>query len=146
MKRTRKIVVLSVLFAAAAVTLLLAQANYGGFKDVGAAMVTYKNICLEGSAGAGQDLCVARGSAGHITFLTGNGATNPDAVGSCTASAATTCVVTFTTAFTAAPNCVVTDQTTQTNGALKALPTTTTLTITTPASSSDKFSYMCFGS
>ena len=145
MKRTRKIVVLSVLFAAAAVTLLLAQANYGGFKDVGAAMVTYKNICLEGTAGAGQDLCIVRGTAGHITFLTGNAGANKDAVGTCTAAASTTCTVTFATAYTAAPVCIVTDQTTAANNALKATPTTTTLTITT-TSSSDVFSYACFGS
>jgi hypothetical protein len=54
-------------------------------------------------------------------------------------------VITFTTAFTAAPVCNVTDQTTAANNALKATPTTTTLTITT-TSSSDVFSYMCFGS
>jgi len=64
--------------------------------------------------------------------------------GICTASAATTCVVTFSQAFQAAPACVVTDQTTTANGALKALPTTTNLTITT-ASSSDTFSYFCIG-
>lgn len=64
--------------------------------------------------------------------------------GICTASAATTCVVTFSAAFQAAPACIVTDQTTTANGALKALPTTTNLTITT-ASSSDTFSYVCVG-
>jgi hypothetical protein len=70
--------------------------------------------------------------------------TMPSTAGICTASAATTCVVTFSTAFQATPSCVVTDQTTTANGALKALPTTTTLTITT-ASSSDTFSYLCIG-
>jgi hypothetical protein len=64
--------------------------------------------------------------------------------GICTAAAATTCVVTFSAAFQAVPVCMVTDQTTAANGALKALPTTTNLTITT-ASSSDVFSYVCVG-
>lgn len=70
--------------------------------------------------------------------------TMQSSAGICTASAATTCVVTFSAAFQAAPSCVVTDQTTTANGALKALPTTTNLTITT-ASSSDTFSYLCVG-
>lgn len=64
--------------------------------------------------------------------------------GICTASSATTCVVTFSQAFQATPVCMVTDQTTAANGALKALPTTTNLTITT-TSSSDTFSYICVG-
>jgi hypothetical protein len=64
--------------------------------------------------------------------------------GICTASSATTCVVTFSTTFQATPVCTVTDQTTTANGALKALPTATNLTITT-TSSSDTFSYICVG-
>ena len=70
--------------------------------------------------------------------------TMPSTAGICTASAATTCVVTFSTAFQVTPVCNVTDQTTAANNALKALPTTTNLTITT-TSSSDTFSYMCMG-
>jgi len=126
------------------VGLLFAQANYQGWKDVGGALVTFNKACFEGSAGAGQDLCEARATAGHIQFQTGIGTSAPDVQGTCTAAAATTCTVTFATAFTAAPVCMVTDQTTAANGALKALPSTTTLVITT-ASSSDTFSYVCFG-
>lgn len=128
----------------ACVTLLFAQANYQGWKDVGGALVTFNKVCLEGTAGAGQDFCMSRNTAGHLQFQNGIGAVNPDVQGTCTAAAATTCTVTFATAFTAAPVCNVTDQTTAANNALKALPSTTNLVITT-ASSSDVFSYMCFG-
>jgi hypothetical protein len=68
--------------------------------------------------------------------------TGTAAAGICTAAAATTCVVTFSQAYQAAPACQVTDQTNAI--VLKALPTTTTLTITT-ASSSDTFSWSCVG-
>lgn len=70
-------------------------------------------------------------------------AANNDVVGTCTAAAATTCVVTFTTAYNNAPVCVATDQTNITT--LKVTPTTTTLTITTTAASSDVFAYNCVG-
>jgi len=66
----------------------------------------------------------------------------PGVGGICTAAAATTCVVTFSNAFQVAPTCNVTDQTNAI--VLKALPTTTTLTITS-ASSSDTFSWSCVG-
>jgi hypothetical protein len=66
-----------------------------------------------------------------------------DIAGTCTAAAATTCTVTFTTAYTAAPTCTVTDQTNITTA--KALPSTTNLVITTSAASSDVFSYICIG-
>jgi hypothetical protein len=75
---------------------------------------------------------------------TAGAGTMPSTAGICTAAAATTCVVTFSQAFQNAPACIVTDQTTAANGALKALPTTTNLTITT-TSSSDTFSYICVG-
>lgn len=121
----------------------LAQANYSGWKDVGA-MVTYEPICME-TQGNGPDVCLKRSAVGHLNFTTGTGALNKDVVGTCTAAASTTCTITFTTAFTAAPVCVVTDQTTAANNALKAAVTTTTLVITT-TSSSDVFSYLCLGS
>jgi hypothetical protein len=68
--------------------------------------------------------------------------TMPSTAGICTASAATTCVVTFSTAFQNAPTCAVTDQTNAI--VFKALPSTTTLTITA-ASNSDTWSYICVG-
>jgi hypothetical protein len=71
-------------------------------------------------------------------------AANKDVAGTCTASSSTTCTITFANAFQVAPVCVVTDQTTQQASGIKALPSTTTLTITT-ASSSDVFSYICWG-
>jgi hypothetical protein len=66
-----------------------------------------------------------------------------DTAGTCTAAAATTCTVTFTTAYTSAPSCTVTDQTNII--AFKALPSTTNLVITTTSASSDVFSYICIG-
>lgn len=125
-------------------TLLFAQANYQGWKDVGGVMVTFNKIGLEGTAGAGHDLMIARPQAGHLQFQTGTGAVDTDVQGTCTAAASTTCTVTFATAFTVAPVCVVTDQTTAANNALKAAPSTTNLVITT-TSSSDVFSYFCLG-
>jgi len=71
--------------------------------------------------------------------------TMQSSAGVCTASSATTCVVTFSATFQAVPVCMVTDQTTAANGILKALPTTATLTITDSNSSSDTFSYICVG-
>lgn len=68
---------------------------------------------------------------------------NNDLVGTCTAAAATTCTVTFTTNYGSAPVCTVTDQTSIV--ALKALPSTSSLVITTSGSSSDVFSYICAG-
>lgn len=121
--------------------------SYGpySYRDTGNGIVFYQPLCFEGSAMAGQDVCLKRSTAGHLNVFTGNYAANPDVVGTCTAAAATTCTVTFKTAFTAAPVCIVTDQTTQQSTGIKALPSTTTLVITT-ASSSDVFSYLCFGS
>lgn len=81
---------------------------------------------------------------GHVNQAAAGTGAAGSAAGTCTAAAATTCVVTFSQAFQVAPACFVTDQTTTANGALKALPTTTNLTITT-ASSSDVFSYFCIG-
>lgn len=96
-----------------------------------------------GAFPAGQYVGGHLNQAAAGTTATGAGTMNSSA-GICTASAATTCVVTFATAFQSTPVCMVTDQTTTANGALKALPTTTNLTITT-ASSSDTFSYLCVG-
>lgn len=125
---------------------LLAQgAGPYSYRDSGNGIVIYQPLCFEASALSGQDVCMKRSTAGHVNFLTGTLAANKDVVGTCTAAAGTTCTVTFATAFTAAPACVVTDQTTQQATGIKALPSTTTLVITT-ASSSDVFSYMCFGS
>lgn len=138
MKRTR-VVVLSLVFATIAVTLLLAQANYGGFKDVGGAMVTFKPICLEGSAGAGQDLCIARATAGHLNFLTGIGAANPDITG----TGASPLTVTFKTAYTAAPVCIASDQS-ATPAAVQVAPTTTNVVFTGTAAHT--IAYVCFGS
>jgi hypothetical protein len=137
------LVAIAFLFTLTPVQHVLAQANYSGWKDVGS-MVTYEPICME-TQGNGPDVCLKRSALGHLNFTTGTGGLNKDVVGTCTAAAATTCVITFTTAFTAAPVCIVTDQTTAANNALKATPTTTTLTITT-TSSSDVFSYLCLGS
>lgn len=86
---------------------------------------------------------------GSIAFAGGKGqhiktqASGNDIAGTCTAAAAATCTVTFTTAYASAPSCIVTDQTNITT--LKALPSTTTLVITTSAASSDVFSYICIG-
>lgn len=66
----------------------------------------------------------------------------PGIGGICTAAAATTCVVTFSNAYQVAPSCTVTDQTNAI--VFKALPTTTTLTITA-ASNSDTWSWHCDG-
>lgn len=111
----------------------------------------------------GNNNCAAVDSSGRFaqscnvdTFLNGplsfNGskgqhfktqaATN-DLAGTCTASASTTCTVTFTTAYTSAPSCTATDQTNITT--VKVTPSTTTLVITTVASSSDVFAYHCIG-
>lgn len=114
------------------------------YRDSGGGMVLNNALCFESGPMAGQDLCIKRTAAGHVNILNGFLGANADVVGTCTAVTATTCVVTFITAYTAAPVCVVTDQTTAANNALKATPTTTTLTITT-TSSSDKFSYLCLG-
>lgn len=75
---------------------------------------------------------------------TGGAGTMTATAGICTASAAATCIVTFSNPFQSTPVCTVTDQTTTANGALKALPTTINLSITS-ASSSDTFSYICAG-
>jgi len=84
---------------------------------------------------------------GHVNQAaagtTSSGAgTMQSSAGICTASSATTCVVTFSAAFQAAPACVVTDQTNAI--VFKALPTTGNLTITA-ASNSDTWSYVCVG-
>jgi len=153
MKTTLRVVAIATLIALAALLIMVSvpapKVNAQGagpytYRDTGNGVDFYQPICFEGSALAGADVCLKRTTAGHVAFLTGTLAGNKDVHGTCTAAAATTCVITFTTAFTAAPVCMVTDQTTAANGALKALPTTTTLTITT-TSSSDTFSYVCFG-
>jgi hypothetical protein len=153
MKTALRVVAIACLLAFASIAiqfgipLLPVNAQNAGpytYRDTGNGVAFYQPVCFEASALAGQDVCMKRSTAGHVAFLTGTLAANKDVHGTCTAAAATTCVITFTTAYTAAPVCMVTDQTTAANGALKALPTTTTLTITT-ASSSDVFSYVCFG-
>jgi hypothetical protein len=72
-------------------------------------------------------------------------AANNDLAGVCTASAATTCTVSFTTAYTATPVCTATDVT-GTTTVSKVTPATGSLIITTAASSSDAIDYICFGS
>lgn len=140
MKRSSLVIALLL----ATVAMLVAQANYQGWKDVGGTLVTYNKVGFEATAGAGQDLLFARTAAGHAQFQTGIGGVATDVQGTCTAAASTTCTVTFGVAFTAAPVCLVTDQTTAANNALKATPSTTNLVITT-TSSSDIFSYFCLG-
>jgi hypothetical protein len=86
---------------------------------------------------------------GNIGLIGGKGehfmthAANNDYAGTCTALSSATCTVTFTTAYKVAPVCTVTDQTNIT--AAKATPTTGSLVITTSASSSDTFAYICVG-
>ena len=62
--------------------------------------------------------------------------------GVCTASAATTCIVTFTPAFQSKPVCTVTDESNAI--VFKALATTGGLTITA-ASNSDSWDWICIG-
>lgn len=106
---------------------------------------TYKGTAFLGGAGrihapsaaaapaagtCGTNPAIATGSvdtAGGITTGTGSPAS---------------CAVTFSAAYTVAPTCVVTDQTTAT--ALKATTSTTALTITQPASA-DVVSWVCIG-
>jgi hypothetical protein len=88
-------------------------------------------------------------STGPFGFSGGKGqhfttqAANNDHAGTCTAASATTCTVTFTTAYTSAPACVATDATNITT--LKVTPSTTSLVITTTSSTSDVFDYVCVG-
>jgi hypothetical protein len=85
------------------------------------------------------NLVATLGRGQHInTKAAGN-----DFDGTCTASLATTCTVTFTTAYTSAPACVATDQTNIV--AVKVTPSTTSLVITTSDRSSDVFAYHCAG-
>lgn len=124
------------------VTLLFAQANYQGWKDVGGALVTFNKACLEGTAGSGQDVCIARVTAGHIDFQTGTGAANKDVRGTVTL-AGNTATVTFNNAYTAAPSCVATDQTTA--QLVKVAPTTTNVVISDTVGATDVVAYVCFG-
>lgn len=109
------------------------------------------DVCLGGTAAfrSGANATTLFGSLNNLIFAGAKGqhiqtqAANNDLVGTCTAAAATTCVVTFTTAYGSAPVCMATDQTNITT--VKVTPTTTNLTITTSASSSDVFAYNCMG-
>lgn len=121
------------------VGLVVAQANYQGWKDVGGALVTYNKLCLEGTAGAGQDFCMSRGTAGHLTFLTGAAAANPDIMG----TGASPLTVTFKAAYTAAPVCIASDQS-GTPAAVQVAPTTTNVVFTGTAAHT--IAYVCFGS
>lgn len=77
------------------------------------------------------------------TCGTGSVATgSSDFAGKITATGATACTLTFATAFTTAPACVVTDGTTA--AALKVVVTTTTAAVT-GLTSGDIFYYVCIG-
>src|SRR6266699_701547 len=67
--------------------------------------------------------------------------------GTCTAAAATTCVVSAMPAFTSTTSyvCNVTDQTTAANNALTITRTSATSITITTSSSSDTFQYSCVG-
>lgn len=89
---------------------------------------------------------------GDIGFGTSKGqhfntqAANNDAVGTCTLASASpsTCTVTFTRAYTAAPVWVATNQTTQANP-IKAAQTTTNVVFTGPNTVTDVVAYICMG-
>jgi hypothetical protein len=97
----------------------------------------------------GQSLIVGNQTLTHLMFNFSGGqhilthVANNDLAGFCTAASATTCTVTFTTAYTAAPVCTAND----TSAVVTVQPTATTtqLVITTSGSTSDKFSYICIG-
>jgi hypothetical protein len=136
----------------------------GGFFEVSGAQL------FETSAGSGGNVGLL-GNASNSLFVTQNdGATKlgslaavqlcgtatacsltqpsalKEVVGSCTASAATTCTITglpftgTTTYF-----CFVSDATTAANGALKVANASASSTVITTASSSDTFNYDCKG-
>jgi len=121
--------------------------NYYTFLDCGSAGngATPPSTNTTGNVSVGGNLTVT----GNIGFIGGKRehfithAANNDYAGTCTALSSATCTVTFTTAYTVAPVCTVTDQTNIT--AVKATPTTGSLVITTSASSSDTFAYICVG-
>lgn len=89
------------------------------------------------SAGGDHTFTVSKGQ--HFNTF----AAASDSAGTCTASAATTCTVTFTRAYTSAPVCTATDSTNITT--LKVTPSTSSLIITTTGSTSDVFDYVCSG-
>ena len=83
------------------------------------------------------------GSVGSQFVSNTNGGTVNKIAGTCTAAAATTCTVTFTNPYVSAPICTATDATNVV--AVKVTPSATSLVITTAASSSDVFDYICVG-
>lgn len=75
----------------------------------------------------------------------GSGLVGADHYGTVTGStaAATTCTITFGTAFSVAPHCVASGQTSPLTGAIT--PTTSTLVVNFGSTANYKFSYVCFG-
>jgi len=113
----------------------LAQSGMGPYSwvDLGSQMRTYKSVCWEASAGVGSDACISHPAAGHLGLTAGNGGVaSADLMGTATLASGTK-AITFTTAYTAAPLCLITwngSGTFTTGASLKCVTTTTTATIT----------------